>query len=128
MIIVTVAGNLGGDAELRSTQSGINVCSFSVAGKSGYGDREQTVWVRCSLWGNRAESLVGHLKKGTPVAVYGELSTSEWTTPDGGTRFSVECNVRDVKLMGKSPMGDSQSALVQSGGNDSDDFDDDAPF
>ena len=49
-------GNLGRDAEVRTTQSGKVVCRFSVAVQEGYGDNQRTKWVKCSLFGKRAEA------------------------------------------------------------------------
>ena len=49
-------GNLGKDAETKTTPSGTSVCTFSVAVKSGYGDNQKTTWANCSLFGKRAES------------------------------------------------------------------------
>lgn len=49
-------GNLGKDAEQRYTPGGDVVVQFSVAIKSGYGDKAQTTWARCSLWGKRGEA------------------------------------------------------------------------
>lgn len=74
---VTVVGRLGRDAETRDV-SGQKVANFPVAGNVGYGDRKQTLWFDCALWGKRAESgLVDYLKKGQQVAVMGEMSERE---------------------------------------------------
>ena len=48
MNVLTASGNLGKDAEVRSA-GGTSVASFSVAMKSGYGDKQQTIWLDCSL-------------------------------------------------------------------------------
>ena len=77
MNVLTVTGNLGRDAKVSST-GGSSVANFSVAAKSGYGDREQTIWIDCALWGQRAEGkLVDYLKKGQQVCVSGEMGTRE---------------------------------------------------
>jgi single-strand DNA-binding protein len=118
-------GNLGREAEVRYTQSGTANCSFPVAVSSGYGDKKKTTWVRCTIWGKRAESkLPEYLTKGTQVAITGELSTSEYT-PDGGEkRFNVEVNVSDVDLIGGKPASGSQPASAPAQGG----FEDDIPF
>ena len=77
MNVFTASGNIGRDAEVRNA-GGTSVAGFSLAVKSGYGDKAQTVWVDCSLWGKQAESgLVQYLKKGQFVVVTGELGTRE---------------------------------------------------
>jgi len=97
MNVLTISGNLGRDAEVRSTNSGTSLLSFSVPVKSGFGEREQTIWVDCTLWGKRAEGgLSQHMTKGTPVVVSGEFSTEEY---EGKTK--VKLNVNEVTLMGK---------------------------
>ena len=95
---LTISGNVGRDAELRSTQSGTSVSSFSLAAKSGWGDNEKTNWVKCVMWGKLADNLAQYIKKGMPLTVTGEFSMSEWTTEDGEKRNDPECNVRDVQL------------------------------
>jgi single-strand DNA-binding protein len=89
-----IAGNLGKDAELRTTQSGA-VCSFSVAVEQRLKGEKKTVWIRCSMWGKRGETLVQYLRKGTRVAVTGELSLHEY---EGKT--SLECRVSELTLLG----------------------------
>lgn len=101
MNVFTCTGNLGNEAEVRQTKSGSSVCTFSMAAKHGYGDSAGTLWIRCTLWGKRAEGkLPEYLAKGTQVAVSGELSTSTWTNRDGVEKTSVELNVTTLDLIG----------------------------
>jgi len=76
-LIATAVGNLGKDAEYKTTQGGAEMCSFSVATTSGYGDAKQTLWVDVTKWGKGAEGLSKLLVKGTKVTAIGELSTRE---------------------------------------------------
>ena len=99
-------GNLGSDCRINQV-SGTTVCNFSVAMKSGYGDRAQTLWLDCVLWGKQAESrLPEFLKKGQQVAVSGELSTREH---EGKTYLQVRCNSVDL-VGGKGDSGGGQQA------------------
>jgi single-strand DNA-binding protein len=93
-------GNLGKDAEVKYLSSGSAVCEFSVAVKSGYGDREKTNWVRCAMLGKKAEGqLPQYLLKGTQVAVSGELELQEWEGEKGkGAALSV--SVQNIDLIG----------------------------
>ena len=77
MQIGTIAGNLGKDAELKTTQTGDQLCRFSVAVTTGWGDRKATTWWDVTRWGKGADKLAGFLKKGAKVAVSGEISTRE---------------------------------------------------
>lgn len=105
MINVTVAGRLGKDAETREAGSS-TVCGFSVAGNTGFGDRKQTHWFECSLWGNQGLALAQYLKKGQQVTVIGEYSEREYQ----GKQYK-EIRVHSVELQGA---GDGQQ---QSQGN-----------
>lgn len=77
MIVVTVAGALGKDAVVKSTQGGDQLCTFSVAGSVGYGERKQTIWFDVTKWGKGSDKLAEMLPKGTKVTVSGELSQRE---------------------------------------------------
>jgi len=81
------------------------VCNFSVAMKAGFGDKAQTVWLDCAIWGKKAEGgLPEYLKKGQQVAVSGELSTFDATS--GKTYLKLRCN--DVGLIGGKSEGVQQ--------------------
>ncbi len=92
---ITIAGNIGQNAEIRRTQSGDAVTGFSVAVEDRHGQEKRTLWFRCSLWGKRGESLAQYLTKGTRVAVAGDLSTREY---DGKTYLEVR--VAEITLLG----------------------------
>ena len=98
MIVATFPGNLGKDC--RVSQVGTQcVCNFPVAAKSGFGDRQQTIWVDCALWGKQAESkLVEYLVSGQGVVVSGQLGTKEH---EGKTYLT--CRVTDIELAGRKP-------------------------
>jgi|SRR5690625_868358 len=135
-------GNLGQDAETRFTRSGDAVVSFSVAVKSGYGDKEKITWARCSMFGKRGEAVAPYLNKGQLVGINGEVTLNDWTDRDGMKRTSLEVRVNDLTLLGKrdgsgaqsdgyTPQQQSQStqrpAQQQSGGS-FDNMGDDIPF
>lgn len=125
---VFIAGRLGKDAELRRTQSGDPVLSFSVAVGDGYGENKRTLWFDCSVWGKRGEALSAHLTKGSAVAVSGDLSTREY---GGKTYLTVRVN--ELTLQGgKQERQDSQPAQAQSyaaaKGGAAADLDDEIPF
>ena len=94
-------GNLGSDAEVRYTADQKPITSWSVALRSGFGKSEKTSWVRCTLFGDRGVKLAEYLKKGTQVAVSGELSLNEYTNKQGESKASLECNVNNLTLIGK---------------------------
>lgn len=109
MINVTVAGRLGKDAETRQAGNS-SVTGFSVAGDTGFGDRKQSHWFNCSLWGKRGEAMQQYLTKGQEVVVIGEYSEREYN----GKQYK-ELNVLDVKLMGGSQSQGQQQNNRQQG-------------
>ena len=136
------SGNLGRDAEVRYTSGGKAVCSFSVAVKAGYGDNEKTEWVKCSLFGKRAEGgLVQYLVKGQQVIVEGEPTADAWNDKQSGeAKGCLYVFVKDVELVGgKGKADDSQGRQSapqqqpapqqnQQGASGPDDFSDEIPF
>lgn len=114
-------GRLGRDAEMRYTQGGKAVLGFALAVDKGWGDRKQTVWFDCSLWGDRGEKLAEHLKKGDRIGVTGEFGTREH---DGKTYLTLD--VRDVTLLGGKPA--TKPAQSSQPRNDGPFPDDDIPF
>ena len=94
MIEVIVAGNLTKDAELRQAGNS-QVCGFAVAADTGFGDKKQTMFFSCSLWGNQGAAVAQYLKKGNPVTVIGEMSEREYD----GKQYK-EIRVNSIKLQG----------------------------
>lgn len=92
---VTIAGNIGKDAETRTTQGGDQVTGWSVAVEERNGQDKRTIWFDCSLWGKRGQALAQYLTKGTRVAVSGDLSTREH---NGKTYLTIR--VSEVTLLG----------------------------
>ena len=110
-IQATVCGNLGQDGEMKSLANGNSVLNFSVGASSGYGQNKKTEWVRCAMFGKRAETLAQYMNKGTKVTVFGSLATREWQGSDGKLNTSVELNVNDVVLQGSGqPSPQSQAS------------------
>ena len=105
MNVFSFTGNLGNQAEKRYTQSGDSIVSFSVAVKSGFGDKAVTTWVRCTMFGKRGESVFPYLNKGQLVGVSGEFSAREWDDKEGNKRTSIEVRVNDLTLLGGKPEG-----------------------
>ena len=97
---IVICGNVGKDAETRSTQNGDKVTSWTVAVEDRQGQEKRTLWFDCTLWGKRGESLAQYITKGGKVAVSGELSTREH---DGKTYLQIRAE--QVTLMGGKPEG-----------------------
>ena len=128
MNVISIAGNLGKDAELRSLNDGTPVLSFSVADSQGRD--KPTIWWDCSLFGKRAESLQQYLTKGQQVTVVGTISEREWTDRDGAKRKSMSVRVGDLALQGGRRDAEPQRAQSRPTQRDSsfNDVDSDVPF
>ena len=99
---VCLSGNIGHDPEIRSSQSGTSILSFSLAVneriKKGDDWSDYTNWVDIIVFGRRADSLSKILSKGTKVAVSGHLRYSTWER-DGVKRSKIEVIADDVDIM-----------------------------
>ena len=98
MNVITVAGTLGKDAEVKYLANGDAIANFSVADSQGRD--KPTIWWNCGLYGKRAESLSQDLTKGQAVTVTGSVSEREWTDKEGNKRKSMDVRVNDVALQG----------------------------
>ncbi len=125
MINLTIAGNVGRDAELRRTKSGDDVLGFSVAvdnGKDKSGNKRPTTWVQCSIWGKRAESLASHIRKGTKLVLSGRPGVNVYE----GTG-SLTISAQDLTFMGGGEQRDAGSNNYEDPPASSD-LDDEIPF
>lgn len=94
MNTVQILGNLARDPEVRYTQSGKAVATFTVAASNTYIDsnnetKEQTAFINCVAWGKLGES-VGNLRKGNRAFVEGRLQTRSYETQDGQKKYVTE--------------------------------------
>lgn len=96
---VMIIGALGRDPEMRSTQSGIPVCTFSVAVDDRRGEKKETTWFRVTAWRQLAELCNRYLSKGRKVAVVGSVALKTYEANDGSTRASLEITADEVEFL-----------------------------
>lgn len=107
MQILTLTGNVGRDPEVRTTQKGDTVCSFSVASKQGYGRDAPTEWFRCTVWGKRGETIREHVRKGMKVTIVGEFTIGAY---EGKPQYELRVNHIDWQPAGdRQPVRDTSS-------------------
>ena len=101
---VILIGRLGRDPEIRHTSGDQAVANFTIATDESYKDRngvkqKKTEWINAVVWGKAVESFVQpYLHKGDMVYVEGRLQTRSWEDKkSGGTRYTTEINVTDIK-------------------------------
>ena len=127
-----VVGHLGKDPEMRYTQSGVPVTSFSVATtrkwNSASGEQqEKTTWFRVTCWRKLAELTAQYLKKGRLVLVEGDIDASAFTDREGNARASLELTATNIKFLG----GRGEGGEGSTGGTGGEDFpvhEDEIPF
>lgn len=125
-------GYLGRDAELK-TVGDSQVCNFSVAVSTGWGDRKSTLWVSCGLWGERGAKLSQYLTKGSAVSVSGDVDVRAYSAKDGSPKAEMTCNVQRLTLQGgggerqERPAVASRAAASGNSSNVDADFNDDLP-
>lgn len=131
MNIGTFAGRLGRDGEVRTTPSGKQVLNFSLAVDTFAGEKKETLWVACAIWGERAEKLAPFMAKGKQVAVSGDLGIRAYTTQAGETRAEITCNVQRLTLQGGADKPSDRPAAPATASRSEpaqDEFDDTIPF
>jgi len=105
---ITIAGNIGKDAEVRTAGQN-KVTGWTVAVDDGFGDKKTTIWFDCNWWGQRGEKVAQYIRKGGKITVSGELSKREH---EGKTYLTV--NVNEVTLQSKAD-GAQQNSQQGSG-------------
>src|SRR5260221_4468265 len=100
---VIIIGNVGRDAELSYTPTGIAVAKFTVAvnkvtGK-GENRKEKTTWFRVTIWRERAETASNYIKKGMKIMVIGEVDSSAYTHKQGQAIATLELTANDFKFL-----------------------------
>lgn len=109
-----IVGNLTHDPELRSTQSGIAVCTFTVAvnrRNTSAKAEQQTDYFRVTAWRGLGETCNKFLAKGRKVAVSGSVAAVPYKSSDGSARASLELTADDVEFL--SPKGEPQEQHAQ---------------
>lgn len=108
---IVLIGNLVRDPELRSTQSGVSVCTFTIAVDrrfSAQGGEKQTDFFRINAWRGLGETCSRYLAKGRKVAVVGELQARTYEDKSGATRLSLDVSADEVEfLTPKGQQGDA---------------------
>lgn len=115
-----IIGNLTRDPESRSTQSGKQVCTFSVA-VTRRNDSEKSDFFRVSAWGELGNNCARYLSKGKKVCVIGQVSVSTYTAQNGETRANMDVFAEKVEFLSPASQGqqnapqktDAQSGFVQ---------------
>ncbi len=136
---VILLGRLTRDVELRTTPSGVSVCSFSIAvnrrfAKDGQRDAD---FISCVAWRNTAEFISKYFSKGRMIGIVGSLTTGRYEK-DGQTHYTTDVTVDEAYFADSKNSQDSNPSAMHNDDNSvsfgmNDDFmptpaDDDLPF
>lgn len=97
---MVLQGRLTKDVELRHTQSGTAVASFTVAWSEKYKEQERKLFLNCVAWGGTAEFLSKYFSKGDQLIVDGKLTMRDWEDSNGNKRTATELTVTEVHFAG----------------------------
>ena len=140
--LVVLTGRLTADPELKTTQSGISVTSFSIAVDRRYraGEERQTDFINIVAWRQSAEFVAKYFKKGNMIGIEGSIQTRKYTDKNGNNRTAFEVVANNVQFV-ESKRDSAPSAVEDNapaasfsnaGANDFADLgdiaDDDLPF
>ncbi len=105
---VILGGRLTTDIELKQTQSGTPVCSFSIAvnrRRTAEG-KQETDFINCVAWRHNADFISNYFRKGSSICITGQIQTRSWEQ-DGQKRYTTEVIVDEAYFV------DSKSESAQ---------------
>ena len=101
---IFIMGRLARDPEVRHTQSGVTVCSLTLAVDRDIKDKQtgerKTDWINVTAWRGTAELVSRYLHKGDRAVVVGRLKIQEWTDREGNKRTTPTVNAENVYFTG----------------------------
>src|SRR5690554_410352 len=94
-----LVGRITRDPELRKTQNGNSVVSFTVACNRRFGDQDQADFINCVAWNQTADFLANYIKKGALLGVEGRIQTRTYEDKDGKTVYVQEVVTSSVQAL-----------------------------
>ena len=109
---VIIMGRITHDLEIRQSQGGIAVLSFTVAVERGYvkqGEERQTDFINCVAWRQQAEFIGKYFSKGRMIAIEGNLRTRTYDDKNGTKHYVTEVFVDNVSFTGEKASSEQPS-------------------
>lgn len=114
---IFIMGRLARDPEVRHTQSGVTVCSFTLAVDRDIKDKQtgerKTDWIPVTAWRGTGELVSRYLHKGDSIVVVGRLEIQEWTDRQGNKRTTPNVSAENVYFTGGRRQETAQSYQQQ---------------
>ena len=93
-------GRLTSDPELKQTQSGVSVCSFSIAVNRRFSKEEQKAdFINCIAWRQQAEFLCKYFGRGSSVCIVGHIETRSWMDNNNQKRYATEVVAEEISFV-----------------------------
>ena len=114
--LVVLTGRLTADPELKTTNTGISVTSFSIAVNRRYraGEETQTDFINIVAWRQTAEFITKYFKKGNMIGIEGSIQTRKYTDKNGNNRTVFEVVASNAQFV------ESKKDSASSAGNPAD--------
>lgn len=98
---VMLGGRITADPELKQTQSGIAVCTFSIAvnRRAKQGDEQKADFFNVTAWRTTAEFVSKYFRKGSSIFVVGTIQNRSWTDANGQKRYATDINADEVSFV-----------------------------
>jgi len=115
---VILIGNMVADPELKTTPTGVNVCSFRIAVGRRFvkpNEPQQTDFIDIVAWRTQAEFIAKYFSKGKPVLVCGAIQSRNWQDKEGNKRTTVEVIADEVSFVERKSVSESMNPGVDSG-------------
>lgn len=98
---VMLGGRITADPELKQTQSGIAVCTFSIAvnRKAAKGDEQKADFFNVTAWRGTAEFVSKYFRKGSSIFVVGQIQNRSWTDQNGQKRYATDIIADEVSFV-----------------------------
>lgn len=114
---IFLMGRAGKEPEVRQTQSGVSVCSFTLAVDRDIKDKQtgerKTDWIPVTAWRGTADLISRYLHKGDSIVVVGRLEIQEWTDRQGNKRTTPNVSAENVYFTGGRRQETAQSYQQQ---------------
>ena len=110
---IILQGRLVRDPEMRTTQSGKSVASFTLAVDRDFapqGQQKETDFINCTAWNGTADFINRYFSKGSMATVCGSLQIQNYTDRDGNKRTSPNVNVENVYFAGEKRTEKSENS------------------
>jgi single-strand DNA-binding protein len=96
---VILIGRITKDIDLKYTESNKAVASFTLAIDRTFGEKKETDFINCCIWGKQAENLKKYCGKGSQIAVDGRIQTRNYDDKDGKKVYVTEVVAENIQFL-----------------------------